>query len=97
MILELTENNGTKYSIPHCGDDYILPRTEFLLHYVKKIEAKLIEWYKTNKYSQGDGYSVSITKKGKWQVSHSNDYEMQHGAGGSYTLTEEDFQQAIKS
>jgi len=97
MIVELTENNGTVYKIPHCyPDDYILPRTEFLLHHVKSIEQKLIAWYEKNKYNQGDSYSVAITKKGKWMVSHSNDYPMQHGYGKSHVLSESEFQDAMK-
>lgn len=96
MIIGLTENNGTKYRIPHTMDYYILPRTEFLLHDVKIIEEKLIKWYKENKYSQGDSYSVSITKNGKWRVAHSNDYPMQHGSGSSYTFNEADFASAMK-
>jgi hypothetical protein len=68
-----------------------LPRTEFLLRRVKEIESGIIEWYKKNHYSQGDGYSVRITKKGKWAVSYSNDYLMQHGDGQEYILTEQDF------
>jgi hypothetical protein len=73
-----------------------LPRTEFLLHYVKKIEAQLIDWCKRKKYSQGDSYSVWITKEGKWKVSYSNDYPMQHGSGKEYILTEEEFKEATK-
>lgn len=73
-----------------------LPRTEFLLIYVKKVEEALIEWCKKNKYSQGDDYSVFITKKGKWAVSYSNDYPMQHGGGVTYVLTEEEFIVATK-
>lgn len=97
MVVQLTENNGTKYSIPSCyPDEYILPRTEWLLHHVKVIEEKLIEWYKKNKYNQGDGYSVTITKNGKWQVSHSNDYPMQHGDGSSHTFSDQEFIQATR-
>lgn len=68
-----------------------LPRTEFLLHDIKRIEGKIINWYKKNHYSQGDSYSVRVTKKGKWAVSYSNDYPMQHGGGQEYVLSEEDF------
>ena len=80
-----------KYPIPSGIGEYELPRTEFLLHAVKKIEKQLIKWCKENKYSQGDSYSVRVTKKGKWEVSYSNDYPMQHGDGKSYILTEEEF------
>jgi hypothetical protein len=79
-----------------CGK-FTIPRTEFLLHQTKRIEAKLIKWFKENKYSNGDDYSVRITKKGKWAVSYSNDYPMQHGSGQEYVLTESDFIEAIKS
>lgn len=80
-----------EYNIPHGIGTYELPRTEFLLHNVKKIEKSLIAWCKAVKYSQGDGYSVRITASGKWEVSYSNDYPMQHGDGKSYILTEEEF------
>lgn len=80
----------------HAGGYYKLPRCEFLLHKVKQIESKLIEWYKQHHYSQGDSYTVSITKKGKWQVSYSNDYPMQHGRGRSHILSEEEFLEAMK-
>ncbi len=79
------------YDIPNGIGQYDLPRTEFLLHHVKKIEKQLIEWCKTNKYSQGDSYSVRITKKGKWEVSYSNDYPIQHGEGKSFILSDEEF------
>ena len=79
----------------HAGGYYKLPRCEFLLHQVKSIEDKLIEWFKENKYSQGDSYSVRVTKKGHWEVSYSNDYPMQHGSGKSHILTEEEFTKAI--
>ena len=96
MIKELTENNGTKYRIPHTMDYYILPRTEWLLHQVKEIEKKLLKWYEENKYNQGDSYSVTINRDGKWKVSHSNDYPMQHGSGNSHTFSDEDFAAAMK-
>ena len=80
-----------EYQIPNGIGTYDLPRTEFLLHAVKKIEQQLIAWFKENKYSQGDYYSVRITKKGKWEVSYSNDYPMQHGDGKSHILTEDEF------
>lgn len=70
--------------------------SNYLINHVNEIEAKLIEWCKKEKYSQGDGYSVRITKKGKWAVSYSNDYPMQHGGGQEYILTEEEFLQATK-
>jgi hypothetical protein len=73
-----------------------LPRTEFLLRHVKEIEAAIIEWYKMNHYSQGDDYSVRITSKGKWEVSYSNDYPMQHGDGKKHVLTEDEFKIATK-
>ena len=97
MIVVLTENNGTKYPIPHCyGDEYILPRTEFILHKVKTIENKLLIWYKENIYNQGDSYSVGINRHGRWEVSHSNDFELQHGRGGKHVFSEEEFLTAIK-
>lgn len=85
-----------KYNIGF-SDEFELPRTEFLLHSVKEIEAKLIEWCKENKYSQGDSYDVRITKKGKWTVSYSNDYPMQHGDGNEFILTPEEFEQAMNT
>ena len=91
---QLTENNGTKYPIPDCLGDYILPRTEFLLHNVKKIQENLLSWYKKNKYSQGDDYYVRVTNKGKWEVGYSNDYPMQHGNGGKHIFSEEEFAEA---
>ena len=97
MLVELKEKNGTKYKIPHSGsNEYILPRCEWLLHQVKGIEPKLIKWYYDNKYNQGDSYSVTITNKGKWKVSHSNDYPMQHGNGSSHIFSDEDFATAMK-
>ena len=94
-IVQLSENNGAKYQIPHTMDFYIIPRTEFLLNKVKEIESNLLRWYKENKYDQGDSYTVSITKKGKWHVSHSNDYPMQHGSGSGHTFSEDDFLEAM--
>ena len=85
------KTKAMRYSIPNGIGDYELPRTEFLLHKVKKIEAQLIAWCKDKKYSQGDSYSVRITASGKWEVSYSNDYPMQHGNGKAYILTEEEF------
>jgi hypothetical protein len=96
MIVQLTEKNGTKYRIPSTMDYYILPRTEWLLHQVKEIERKLLKWYEENKYNQGDSYSVTICRNGKWKVSHSNDYPMQHGAGGSHIFSDGDFAAAMK-
>jgi hypothetical protein len=72
-------------------DYFVVPRTEFLIHQLKTIENKIIEWYKKTHYSQGDSYSVRITGKGKWAVRYSNDYPMQHGSGKEHILTEEDF------
>lgn len=77
------------------GGYYRLSRCEFLLHKAKTVEAKLLEWYRENKYSQGDSYSVRITNRGRWEVSYSNDYPMQHGHGSSHVLTEEEFAQAM--
>lgn len=76
-------------------DDFALPRTEFLLRDTKEKEAQIIEWYKKKHYSQGDDYSVRITNKGKWAVSYSNDYPLQHGEGKEYILNESDFQEAM--
>ncbi len=76
-------------------DEFELPRTEFLLIYTKRIEAKLINWYKKHKYAQGDDYFVHITKGGKWKIGYSNDYPLQHGEGKSYILTEQEFIQAL--
>jgi hypothetical protein len=73
-----------------------LPRTEFLLRRVKMIEDAIITWYKKNHYSQGDGYSVRVTRKGKWEVTYTNDYPMQHGDGQSHLLSEADFAEATK-
>lgn len=96
MIVKLTENNGTKYSIPNCNGDYILPRTEFLLHHVKSIETKIIKWFKEKHYSQGDDYVVDFTKNGKWRVSYFNDYPLQHSNDKSVILTPEEFLEATK-
>lgn len=71
-----------------------LPRDEFLLRQVRKIEEQLIQWCKDNKYSQGDDYSVRVTTNGKWAVSYSNDYPLQHGSGQEFVLTEEEFKEA---
>lgn len=78
-----------------CGM-YEVPRTEFLVHRVKEIEAKIIAWYKKNHYESGDSYCVTITNNGKWRISYSNDYPMQHGEGKDLILTEEDFINAMK-
>jgi hypothetical protein len=86
---------GTKFNTG-LSDEFQLPRTEFLLRSVKHIEESLIKWYKEHKYSQGDDYSVRVTSKGKWVVSHSNDYPMQHGSGSEYILSEIEFQEAVK-
>lgn len=68
----------------------------FLKNQVEEIEKQLIEWCKKTKYSQGDSYSVRITRKGLWEVSYSNDYPMQHGNGRRYILTQEEFIEATK-
>ncbi len=94
-LIQLTDDHGTRYEL-YWGTDYILPRNEFLLHEVKKIEDKLIKWYQKNKYNQGDSYNVEITRKGKWKVYHSNDYPMQHGDGSSHVFSESDFQEAMR-
>lgn len=73
-----------------------IPATEHLLRQVQKIEAQIIKWYKENKFSQGDSYSVRVSNKGKWIVSYENDKPMEHGSGESYVLTEEDFISATK-
>lgn len=62
----------------------------------KEIESKLISWCKNTHYSQGDGYSVRVTKKGKWAVRYTNDYPMQHGGGREFILTEQEFEEATK-
>lgn len=74
---------------------FTIPEGQFLLHRVKLIEKKLIEWYKKNRYNQGDDYSVIINDSGQWEVSHSNDYPLQHGAGGKVVLTHEQFMEAM--
>lgn len=66
-----------------------------MLHKVKEIQSKLLEWYKQNIYNQGDSYTVRITNKGKWAVSHSNDYSMQHGDGSEHIFSEDEFMQAM--
>lgn len=96
MIVQLTEKNGTKYKIPSAIGYYVIPRTEWLLHDVKKIEQKLLKWYKINIYNNGSDYSVSINNTGKWIVSHYNDYPMQHGEGGSHIFNDDDFASAMK-
>lgn len=60
-----------------------------------EIEEKLISWCKIEKYNQGDDYSAWITKKGKYAVSYSNDYPMQHGSGRTFILTDEEFEYAM--
>lgn len=86
---------GTKYD-NKAGGTYELPRCEFLLHRVKQIEANLIQWFKENKYSQGDDYSCWIDDHGNWVVSYSNDYPMQHGKGSKHTFTDQQFKEAQK-
>lgn len=78
-----------------CHDSFKLPRSEFLLRKVKKIEKQLILWCKKHRYRQGDKYTVSITSKGKWEVSYSNDCPLQHGSGKSFVLSEEEFKFAM--
>lgn len=77
------------------SEEPLIPRTEFLLHRAKAIELALLDWYKEFHCSNGDSYSVAISNTGKWSVSHSNDYPMQHGDGGSHTLTEKEFDHAM--
>lgn len=89
------EKSDQKYS-NKAGGYYELPRCEWLLKAVKQIEANLIAWYKKNKYNQGDSYSCAIGKNGKWIVSHSNDYPMQHGDGDRHVFSESDFADAQK-
>src|SRR5688500_4750837 len=62
-----------QYDLNSGFGQFTIPRTEFLLHKVKKIESNLIEWFKVTKYSQGDSYCVRVTNKGKWAISYSND------------------------
>lgn len=76
--------------------EFTLPYSERLLKQAKSIEIKIIDWYEKNHYAGADSYSVRITNKGKWEVSYSNDYPMQHGGGRSLILSEEDFYNAIK-
>ena len=76
--------------------EFTLPRSEFLLRHVKEVEDTLIKWCKEKKYCQGDSYSVRITKTGKWAVSYSNDYPMQHGPGKEFILTPEEFKEAME-
>lgn len=80
LILELISNNSLEYWDLR----------------MREIKMKLIAWCKENKYSQGDTYSAGITSKGKWAVSYSNDYPLQHGFGKVFILTEEEFKQATK-
>lgn len=87
--------DGQKY-YNGAGGFYELPRCEWLLKWVKQVEANLIEWYKQNKYKQGDGYYCRITNKGKWEVYHTNDYPMQHGSGSSHIFNEQEFLDAMK-
>ncbi len=77
------------------SDEFDLPRTEFLLRQVKIIEERLLDWYKKNKYSQGDDYDVRVTSKGKWCVSHSNDYPLQHGGGNQHVFSEAEYIEAV--
>jgi len=60
-----------------------------------EIEEKLISWCKIEKYNQGDDYSAFVTKKGRFAVSYSNDYPMQHGSGKTFILTDEEFEYAM--
>lgn len=55
----------------------------------KSEEDKLIKWCKDTKYNQGDDYQAGIMRNGKYWVSYSNDYPMQHGSGKTYILTED--------
>lgn len=63
----------------------------------EEIKEKLIEWYKKKYYSQGDDYSCGKDTNGKWWVSYSNDYPMQHGSGKLRILTNSDYKEAIKN
>ena len=60
-----------------------------------EIKEKLISWCKIEKYNQGNDYSAWVTKKGKYAVSYSNDYPMQHGSEKTFILTDEEFEYAM--
>lgn len=62
---------------------------------MKELMQILVQWYKDNHYSQGDDYIVTYTSSGLWIISHSNDYPMQHGAGKSVRLTNEQVDEII--
>lgn len=42
-------------------------------------------------YSQGNDYSCCVDSKGRWVVSYSNDYPLQHGSGNKHTFSESNF------
>lgn len=100
QIAERLNNNGITYIKEdkekgiysnHAGGYYRLPRCEFLLHQVKTVEEQLLTWFKENKCDNGDDYSCYLNEKGRWVVSYTNDYPMQHGSGGTHTFSDDDF------
>jgi hypothetical protein len=96
MIIQLTEKHGKKYSFdPWGNEEWVLPRTEWLLQRAKDIEIKLLAWYK-EKENQGDNYYVAINSQGKWVVGYTNDYPMQHGNGKEHIISESEFYSIMK-
>lgn len=84
-----------KYS-SRAGRSFEIPDSMHLLNKVMQIEANLIEWVKQNKYHCADDYSCGIDKYGRWYVSYTNDYPMQHGNGGVHIFDHSEYFDAQK-
>lgn len=78
------------------GGKFDLPTSMHLLHRVMQIEANLIAWFKANKYHCADDYSCYIDEWGRWTVSCTNDYPLQHGSGGKHHFSHSEFFEAQK-
>lgn len=76
--------------------DKAVGRCEWLVRHVKRIEYALIDWHKEHVYSQGDSYQAFVLDDGRWAVSYSNDYPLQHGSGQTHIFTPAEFKEATK-
>jgi len=85
----------TKYS-NRAGGKFEIPRSMHLLNAVMQIEANCIKWFKLNKYGCADDYTCYVDEFGRWTVSASNDYPLQHGKGSTHHLSHSEFKDAQK-
>lgn len=78
------------------GGAFEIPYSMHLLNKVMQIEVNLIEWFKQNKMDNADDYSCYIDEWGRWTVTGTNDYPMQHGNGSKHHFSHAEFKEAQK-